>query len=188
MPKVEVTLRGVRKSQALEERIAWLLEHRLAPVCTHINRCEVAIERPNERVTSGSGYRVRLNLTVAPSHSVVVSREPHQGTIRDNLLAVVQSAFEAARRQLQKLSAQQRGSVKSHEQQQVTAIVSRLFADHGFLETTDGREVYFHRNSVLGHGSNGIRVGAGVAFSEELGERGPQARSVRVLDSRGMES
>jgi cold shock CspA family protein len=65
--------------------------------------------------------------------------------------------------------------------------VTRLFEDYGFLRSIDGAEIYFHRNSVLSPGFEALRVGAGVAFAEELGEKGPQASSVRIVDGRGHE-
>jgi cold shock CspA family protein len=44
--------------------------------------------------------------------------------------------------------------------------------EFGFLETADGREIYFHRNSVLGD----IRLeeGACVSFVEEGGIKAPR--------------
>jgi cold shock CspA family protein len=50
---------------------------------------------------------------------------------------------------------------------------------YGFIEASDGREIYFHRNSVLGDGFDDLEVGATVTFNEEQGERGPQASTVR---------
>jgi hypothetical protein len=54
-------------------------------------------------------------------------------------------------RQLKELVERQRGEVKEHPQQQAMALVEKLFPDqeYGFLRTLDGREVYFHSNSVL---------------------------------------
>lgn len=60
------------------------------------------------------------------------------------------------------------------------ARVGKLFAQegYGFLETRDGHEVYFHRNSVLGPGFDELAIGAEVRFSEEEGAEGPQASTV----------
>jgi cold shock CspA family protein len=52
---------------------------------------------------------------------------------------------------------------------------------YGFLETDDGREVYFHRNSVLDGGFGSLRVGSRVVFAEEPGLDGPQASTVRRM-------
>ena len=48
------------------------------------------------------------------------------------------------------------------------------------IETSDDREVYFHRNSVLNEDFDKLEVGTRVHFAEEMGEKGPQASSVHV--------
>jgi cold shock CspA family protein len=56
--------------------------------------------------------------------------------------------------------------------------------DHGFIEAKDGREIYFHRNSVVGRGFEALRVGDDVRFVEEAinnespREESPQATIV----------
>jgi cold shock CspA family protein len=52
--------------------------------------------------------------------------------------------------------------------------------DCGFIETADGREIYFHRNSVLDNGFERLTVGSEVRFVEEIGEKGAQASTVRL--------
>ena len=44
-----------------------------------------------------------------------------------------------------------------------------------------GYEVYFHRNSVLDGAFRRLTVGARVTFVEEVGDKGPQASTVRLL-------
>lgn len=41
---------------------------------------------------------------------------------------------------------------------------------YGFIETADGREVYFHRNSVLDDAFEHL-VGSEVRFAEEMGRK-----------------
>ncbi|MGO9847760.1 MAG: cold-shock protein [Methylocella sp.] len=53
--------------------------------------------------------------------------------------------------------------------------------DYGFIETSDGREVYFHRNSVLDNAFDRLTVGSEVRFVEEIGQKGPQASTVRLV-------
>jgi cold shock CspA family protein len=49
---------------------------------------------------------------------------------------------------------------------------------YGFIETADGREVYFHRNSVRDDAFEHLTVASEVRFVEEMGEKGPQAKRV----------
>jgi cold shock CspA family protein len=74
------------------------------------------------------------------------------------------------------------GQVKQHEAPPIGTVV-RLdrSGEFGFLESPDGREIYFHRNSVLDGGFSRLTVGARVAFAEAMGEKGPQASTVRPL-------
>jgi cold shock CspA family protein len=66
--------------------------------------------------------------------------------------------------------------------------VIRLFREegYGFLETPDGREIYFHRNSVLHPGFDRLEIGTEVRFAEEEGEKGPQASTVAIVGTRGL--
>ena len=54
---------------------------------------------------------------------------------------------------------------------------------YGFLETPGGREIYFHKNSVLDGGFGRLKIGTAVRFAEEEGEKGPQASTVRLAHS-----
>ena len=58
--------------------------------------------------------------------------------------------------------------------------------EFGLLESSDGQEIYFHRNSVLDDAFPHLAVGTRVTFAEELGEKGPQASTVKVLGKHGL--
>jgi cold shock CspA family protein len=51
---------------------------------------------------------------------------------------------------------------------------------YGFLTTPEGREIYFHRHSVLEPGFDRLDIDAEVRFAEEQGEKGPQASTVYI--------
>ena len=65
--------------------------------------------------------------------------------------------------------------------------VNKLMPDesYGFLKTLDGREIYFHRNSVLHEGFDRLKVGTEVNFVEEEGKEGPQASTVKITGMHG---
>jgi cold shock CspA family protein len=79
--------------------------------------------------------------------------------------------------------------VKHHEAEP-TGIVKSVdaFGEFGFLEAADGHEVYFHRNSVLDDAFSRLTVGARVTFVEEMGEKGPQASTVKLLGKHSLRS
>jgi cold shock CspA family protein len=178
--------------EAIRERTAWLETFH-----PDIVGCRVLIETPHRHREHGQHVRLRIELSL-PGEDVVVSHEPTlHGTLKDvegeahhkddDVGAVskyaevaVREAFDAARRRLQDVARRQRGDVKTHQAPGHGRVVS-LAEDHGFIEVPDGRQVYFHRASVLEEGRARLTVGSEVAFVEEEGDEGPQASTVRVL-------
>ena len=45
-----------------------------------------------------------------------------------------------------------------------------------------GREIYFHRNSVLGGEFPRLKVNSRVTYAEEMGKKGPQASTVKLIE------
>jgi len=141
-----------------------------------ITACRVMVEVP-QRYPVGEPvvYNVRLDITV-PGEEIVVSRQPHV-----ELETAIQESFDAAGRRLQDYVRRLRGQVKHHEGSGY-GVVAELFPyeGYGFLRTGDGRDIYFHRNSVLRGAFHALEVGTAVRFAEEPGEQGPQASTVVV--------
>ena len=77
----------------------------------------------------------------------------------------------------------QRKDVKSHPDHVPNGVIERIFpeAGYGFVRTSNGREVYFHRNSVVNGRFEDLSVGAGVRFVEEEGDKGPQASTLQLM-------
>ena len=61
--------------------------------------------------------------------------------------------------------------------------VSKLFPreGHGFIETPDGREIYFHCDSFLHEGFKHLEIGTEVVYVEEEGNKGPQASAIKPV-------
>lgn len=186
----EITYRNLDKSEAIDnlvhEKIA-----KLENICNYINSCHIAIEKIHDRPRSGSPYRVRIDLTVPPGHELAAEKNPGEGIQYQPLDAVVRETFDAMRQQLVKLTQLQRASEQSgryEEAQESTGLVTKLFREdgYGFLKTLDGREIYFHQNSVLHHDFDRLEIGTGVHFSLEDGEEGPQASTVKIVDKPGV--
>jgi cold shock CspA family protein len=53
--------------------------------------------------------------------------------------------------------------------------------DYGRIQTSDGRDIYFHRNSLVRGDYGDLEVGSEVRFEEESGEEGPQASTVHII-------
>ncbi|HXV83987.1 MAG TPA: HPF/RaiA family ribosome-associated protein [Candidatus Binatia bacterium] len=182
---LELTFRNVRKDPQIEALIQRQVA-KLETICPHMVSCRVSVEKPQEHQRSGNPFRVRIKLTVPPEHELTAVRNAGEGDLHEPLPAVVRRAFQAARQQLKKLVAKQQQRVKIHSDQQVGGFIARLFPDqgYGFIENLEGREIYFHRNSLTGNEFDALEVGTGVRWTEQEGEKGPQASSVHIVDQR----
>lgn len=184
---LEITFRGLEKTDALETLIREKADA-LERVCDHVTSCRVAVEIPQQHQRKGRQYRVRINLKVPPGHEFAVRREATEGDIHDEVTTVIRDAFDAARRKLKRIVEKQRGEVKTHPEVETTALVVRLFREqgYGFLKTLDGRDLYFHRNSVLQNDFDRLEIGTAVRFDEDEGEEGPQASTIQIIDKPGL--
>lgn len=177
----------VPKSPWVEDLVRRRVD-KLERFCDHITRCRVSFERPNRHADTGNPFRIQIDLTIPPGHEVVVTKDPREGGAKEELRSVLTSAFDAAERQVKELVERQRRDVKTHEEPR--AFVVRKFdgEGYGFLKTQEGREIYFHQNSVVGHDYERLEVGTQVRFEEAMGEMGPQATTVRIVDKPGHRS
>jgi len=111
-----------------------------------------------------------------------VTRDPAVTGRHEDALVAIRDAFNAAGRQLQDQLRKLEGDVKLHEMPPHGVIASLVpEGDHGFIAASDGRQIYFHRNSVAGAKFDDLKVGQEVRFSEAVGDKGPQASSVRPV-------
>jgi cold shock CspA family protein len=147
-----------------------------------ITACRVVVQAPSGRHRTGSLFEINVHLTLPNGREVKVSRTPQSDERHADAEYAIADAFKRARRQLQDQVRRLQGKVKSHEPTP-TGRVTTIDADRGFgfLESADGREIYFHRNSVLNNAFTSLKSGTRVSFSEEMGEKGPQASTVKVL-------
>jgi cold shock CspA family protein len=150
-----------------------------------IMSCRVVVDRPHLHQKEGYHYQIRIDLKI-PGRELVVKRESRQHAEHQDLEIVIREAFDEVRRQLEDHTHLQRGEVKAHEPQ-AHARVIKVFpaAGYGFLQTPDGREIYFHKNSVLKANFEDLTVGTEVRFVEELGDKGPQASTVTLVGRHG---
>jgi len=172
---LQITVRNVSLSEAAEADIRQKAAA-LDSYYDQIMRCHVIVEAPHQHHHKGLLYNLRVDLGV-PGTELVIEREPNE-----DIYVAIRDAFDAARRQLEDFARRQRGATKVHEVPP-HGRVSKLFPeqDYGFLETSDGLEIYFHRNSVLDKGFDRLKIGTEVRFVEEEGEKGPQASTVSIV-------
>jgi cold shock CspA family protein len=177
---LQISFHNVPHSRVIESAIRDALE-RLEVFFDRIISCCVIIDQPHKHHKEGNLLQVKIDLKV-PGSELVVKREPPENLVSSDMIAVIHESFEDMQRQLEQFVNRRRKFVKTHEIPP-HARVARVFpeAGYGFLETLDGRELFFHRNSVLNEGFKRLNVGTEVTFVEELGDKGPQASTVKLV-------
>jgi ribosomal subunit interface protein len=171
---VQITARDIDLTETIKAEI---LEKaaKLDKFYGQIMRCRVVVESPRRHQHEGKMYSVHVIMTV-PGGELITKRE-----VDKDLYVAIRDSFRAARRKLEDFAREQRGDVKTHEEQprgRITAIF--LSEGYGFLTRADGGEVYFHEHSVVNNAFRKLKVGMEVRFTEAMGEKGPQASTVAV--------
>jgi cold shock CspA family protein/ribosome-associated translation inhibitor RaiA len=176
---LQVSFRNMPPSPAVEADIREKTA-KLEEFYDRITSVHVVVETPHRQHRQGKLFHVRIDVRV-PGRELVVRREPAEHHAHEDAHVAVRDAFDAAKRQLEDYVREMRGCVKTHE----TAPQGRILRldparGHGFITTADAREIYFHRNSVVGAQFDELRIGDEVRFAEERGEEGPQASTVHL--------
>lgn len=177
---LEIAFHNTESSDALEARIRDRAE-KLHRYFKHINSVHVIVDVPHRSQHNKLSYHVTIEVRV-PGKEIVVSRDPGAGDHFDPYLAV-RDAFDAMDRRLEAFSQTVRGDVKTLDALPQGRIRS-LFSDYGFIETTDGQEIWFHRNAVLNDGFDDLSRDQTVELSIIEGAdngMGPQATMVRPI-------
>jgi ribosome-associated translation inhibitor RaiA len=175
---LQVTFRNMTPSPTVESKIRERAEQ-LDRLCNSIMSCRVVVEQSHRHHHQGNLFHVRVDLKV-PDAELVASREPSQHHAHEDAYVAVRDAFDEIRRQLEDYMRRRRAEVKTHAVPQ-HGHVTKLHADHGTLETADGKEVYFHRNCVIDADFDAIRLGDELRFTEAADESGVRASTVHLI-------
>ncbi len=182
---VEIDFQGMKPVERLRQSIATRIAD-LEQRCGRMTACRVVLKAPGGHHRTGL-YEVNIRLALPDGREVNVARTAHQDERYGDVDFAINDAFNRARRRLQDHVRRMQGQVKPHEAPPIGTVTKLDRAEgFGFLETTDNREIYFHKNSVLDGGFAKLSVGARVTFVEEAGDKGPQASTVRLLGKHGM--
>lgn len=183
---LQVSFRHMEASPEIEAIVREKAES-LDRFAEHVMSCRVVVEPAGKHHLHGNQYTAHVDLKL-PGGEIAITGEPGQHAEYRDLRVALRDAFDAARRKLEDYVRRQRGSVKAHEgaeHARITALYPQ--SDYGFLQTPDGRDLYFHRNSVADEAFDRLDLGTEVTFVEaaEPGEKGPQASTVRIAGRHG---
>jgi ribosomal subunit interface protein len=170
----------MERSEALEAVIREKA-HKLDQYSDQIISCRVIVDAPHQHHRQGALYRIAVDLTV-PGGEIVASREASEHHAHEDAYVATRDAFNAVQRQLEDYVRRQQNKVKLHEAPpHGTVIRLEPDRDHGTIQSSGGKELYFHRHSVLHDAFDSLTVGSEVRYAEEAGEQGPQASTVAVI-------
>ena len=179
---LEITFQGMESSDAVADEVRRRAE-KLERFFNRITSCRVVLESAHKSQYNTNHYQVHIDITV-PGEEIVASSDPRPDeNDHSDIYIAIRDAFNAAERQVKDYAEKLREDRRDHSRVSPPhGVVAKVFEDegYGFLEAPDGREIYFHRNSVLNDNFDGLEVGMEVEFAEEQGDKGPQASTVKV--------
>lgn len=171
---LQIVIRDIPPSEAIETHIREKME-KLESLYPHIIGCRATVELAGKHKHQGRQFNVRLDITV-PGSELVINRD-----FNEDVYVALRDAFDVAKRQLEDYGRRQRGDTKVHELAS-HGHIARLFAEDGcgFIETLDGRELYFSRENVIHPDFDRLEVGNEVQFIEEVAAEGMQAKRISI--------
>jgi len=177
---LQVTFRHMETSEALLADIEEKAE-KLDRFSDQIMACRVVVEAPHQHHHKGNLFHISVDLTV-PGGEIVASRTADEHHAHEDVYVAVRDAFNAVKRQLEDHVRKQKHKVKLHTPPPHGKVL-KVFPDEGYgiIAGADGKEVYFHRNSVLEEKFDELEPDSEVRFAEEEGDEGPQASSVALV-------
>lgn len=183
--QVQIDFRDCDHREDYRERIEELVTE-LEDRYGRITACRVSVRGPAGRHRTGGPYEIGIHLELPDGRRVDAGRAPHLDTRYGDPWFAINDTFKRARRQLQDNVRRMQGATKVHEEAPVGVVrMIKHKEGFGFLDSSDGREIYFHRNAVLNDGFAKLEVGDEVTFAETMGDNGPQASTVRITGGHG---
>lgn len=182
---LEIAFHNLSRSESLEELIRQKFA-KLEKRYPRLTGARVSVEALHRQHRSGNVYDCHIVLSVPGRGDLAVSREPHRAKEEYahafDIRVSVREAFEAAERMLQDYKEQLREDTTAPTASALTGQVTLIEpgADHGFILTNTGTQLYFHRDSVTNAEFADLKPGQVVHYVEEEGDTGPVATKVRV--------
>jgi len=179
---LEIRFHQMEASPQIEARIRAEASD-LERFSNHIVSCRVVVEQDHRQHRKGNLFRVRIDINV-PGRKIVANRSRPNDHAHEDIEVAIRDAFAAVGRQLEDHERVRRGKSKAHEVPPHGRVKSiDRSGDFGFIQASDGQDIYFHRNSVAGGAFDQLGIGDEVRFVivEGEGEQGAQASTVHPI-------
>lgn len=182
---LEIAFHNMQSSAWVEAEIRTQMQ-KLERRYGRLTGCRVSVEALHNQHRTGNIYEVHITLSV-PGTDIAISREPHRARERfsnPDLRTSIRDAFRSAERRLESFKGRLREDTSKPSGSALAGQVAQLLpdADHGFILTATGTQLYFHRDSVTNGEFEKLAVGDAVHYVEEEGDAGPVATKVRVVE------
>ncbi len=177
---LQLTFRDMTASDSLESYIRKRAE-KLDDMSENLISCAVVVEIPHKHQNKGRLYLARIDISL-PGITIAASSEDNLNPAHEDPYVAVRDVFDAVQRQMQEQIDRMKGQVKRRNKKPAGRILElHPEGDFGRILSTEGRDVYFHRNSLLNADFDELETGMEVTFSEDQGDEGPQASSVKLI-------
>jgi ribosome-associated translation inhibitor RaiA/cold shock CspA family protein len=184
---LEIAFHDVPNSDWAEEEIRKRVA-KLEKIYSRLKSCRVRVDQRAQNSKGTIPPVVHIELGVPGHKELVVSHEPEhlqQKFQTPDLHNAINEAFRIAEQQLVEFKNRRQGRTKEplHDaENQRLGQVTELHPekDFGFLLTSEGGLLYFHRNSLLSGDFDALKPGNQLYYVEEVGDTGPLAVKVRV--------
>jgi cold shock CspA family protein/ribosome-associated translation inhibitor RaiA len=183
---LEIAFHNMMPSSSLEALIRQRAE-KLDARYERLVGCRVSVEALHRQHRTGNMYECHVVLSMPGRRDLAVSRSPRhakQKYAHPDVRASVREAFDAAERQLEDHKDELRTDTSPPSGSALTGEMMLIEpgADHGFILTSTGSQLYFHCDSVTNARFEDLQPGQRVHYVEEAGDAGPVATKIRVPD------
>ena len=185
---IEIAFHNVDHTEWAENEIRARITE-LEQLYERMTSCRVRVERRAKHNGSNAiPPVVHIEIGFPGRPDIVVAHEPEylqRKFQRPDLHNAINEAFRIAERQLVELKKQRQGRTKAPQHDMQNQRLGQVAEtqpeqDFGFLVTSEGSLLYFHRNSVLSGDFDALGRGDELYYVEGVGDTGPIATKVRV--------
>ncbi|TVP43535.1 MAG: HPF/RaiA family ribosome-associated protein [Gemmatimonadales bacterium] len=180
----EIAFRSIEPTDALKQMILDGIDS-LEKVYPRLVSCRTMVADDTPDRQTGNNYRVRLDLGI-PGKTLVVDERPVAGGEPRSLEQTIRDAFDVGSRLLRKEKDRQREGRKADSLPPHGRVNQLLTSPHGvrygFLESRDGRQIYFQESALVDLDYEDLEIGSEVRYAAAEGDEGPQASTVAALD------
>jgi cold shock CspA family protein/ribosome-associated translation inhibitor RaiA len=184
---VEIAFHNIDSVPWAEEEIRARIA-KLEKIYDRLVACRVRVDQRAKKSTGNVPPVVRIEMGIPGRKDLVVSHEPEylqQKFQSPDLRNAIHEAFRIAEDQLAEYKTELQDRTREpfrHAEGEAFGQVADIDpnGDFGFILTSTGGMLYFHRNSVLSGNFEQLTRGTKVHYVEEAGDTGPTASKVRV--------